>query len=227
MTRSFRCGKARLRRGGFTLVELLVVIAIIAILAAILLPVLARAKEKAYQTDCASNLKQAGTALQMYTDDNHDVLPGPAWAGAMASYDIHSSQELIWYLAVNLGQPAPSSLTRVAEVFVCPGYVQKAPAVTSLVGRKVYFNNPNLDLNTSDPAVAPFGNPSTGAAPLKLTGISKYQSLSSAFAISDVDQSLPQLTPSVTWWPQLPNKPVHGAVRNQLFFDWHVEAVKW
>jgi prepilin-type N-terminal cleavage/methylation domain-containing protein/prepilin-type processing-associated H-X9-DG protein len=58
-------------RAAFTLIELLVVIAIIAILAAIIFPVFARAREKARQASCLSNLKQLGSALQMYTDD-HD-----------------------------------------------------------------------------------------------------------------------------------------------------------
>lgn len=58
-----------LKNRGFTLIELLVVIAIIAILAAIIFPVFARAREKARQTACVSNLKQIGTALTMYTAD--------------------------------------------------------------------------------------------------------------------------------------------------------------
>lgn len=57
------------RRRGFTLIELLVVIAIIAILAAILFPVFARARENARKTSCLSNLKQMGTAFQMYQQD--------------------------------------------------------------------------------------------------------------------------------------------------------------
>lgn len=58
---------------GFTLIELLVVIAIIAILAALLFPVFARAREKARQTSCMSNLKQLGTASLMYAQDYDDM----------------------------------------------------------------------------------------------------------------------------------------------------------
>src|SRR5512138_372466 len=64
-----------MRNRGFTLIELLVVIAIIAILAAILFPVFARAREKARQTSCLNNMKQLGTASMMYLSDYDERHP--------------------------------------------------------------------------------------------------------------------------------------------------------
>ena len=78
-------------RRGFTLIELLVVIAIIAILAAILFPVFARAREKARQTSCLSNMKQIALGLQMYNDDNDGYWPAygathEGWAELIVPY---------------------------------------------------------------------------------------------------------------------------------------------
>ncbi len=70
---------------GFTLIELLVVIAIIAILAAMLLPALAAAKDNAMKTTCCNNLKSMGQANRIYCDDNRDYMAFPNWDGGTAN----------------------------------------------------------------------------------------------------------------------------------------------
>src|ERR1700753_3672408 len=92
-----------LRQGksGFTLIELLVVIAIIAILAAILFPVFAQAREKARQISCLSNTKQIGLAVMMYVQDYDETYPfawgaGGGWYNTCDPYIKSSGAQNMW-----------------------------------------------------------------------------------------------------------------------------------
>ena len=96
-------------RKGFTLIELLVVIAIIAILAAILFPVFARAREKARQASCTSNLKQIGLGFLMYVQDYDGRLPDCLMGRDTGNWSIM----VPWYWAI-------MPYVKSTDIFVCP-----------------------------------------------------------------------------------------------------------
>lgn len=98
-------------RKGFTLIELLVVIAIIAILAAILFPVFARAREKARQTSCLSNAKQMGLAYAMYAQDFDDR--GPCY-----DYVAGGTWRMSWDALLY-------NYVKNEQVFVCPTFATR------------------------------------------------------------------------------------------------------
>ena len=123
------------KRNGFTLIELLVVIAIIAILAAILFPVFAQAREKARQTSCLSNLKQMGNALMMYVQDYDETLPMAGRNLAAGETDANTPTRWQGWLQPYIKSGASTAnLSRgVGGVFVCPSQTSY-PTVVSYGG---------------------------------------------------------------------------------------------
>ncbi|HAH86138.1 MAG TPA: hypothetical protein DCL60_02060 [Armatimonadetes bacterium] len=114
---------------GFTLIELLVVIAIIAILAAILFPVFAKAREKARQTACASNLKQIVTAWQMYAQD-YDETACPAYYYVGGNW----SDEYAWDFHIVDGVAGEGFLapyTKSGAINKCPSFVVSSDATSN------------------------------------------------------------------------------------------------
>jgi len=152
----------RKRLNGFTLIELLVVIAIIAILAAILFPVFAQAREKARQTTCLSNVKQMGLALAMYIDDYDETFPD-ADGNAPAAY-------YIWAPATHLSAiGAIAEYSKNKKILFCPSagrgpldWDKRAATIPDVNFRADYWCNASFakkslsEIDTNAPVIAEF-----------------------------------------------------------------------
>ena len=183
---------------GFTLIELLVVIAIIAILAAILFPVFARARENARRASCLSNTKQIGLGILQYTQDYDEKLP--------SSYDLSGDETKCWWGAMI--QPYVKS----TQLFYCPS--------DSTFTRANGFFRYNVSYGYNYAYLNAVATPNYSGGGISLASITE---VSQTVMLGDSNNSLPYIIYSQATYQPLP-RHLEGA--NVCFVDGHSKWFK-
>ncbi len=197
-------------RQGFTLIELLVVIAIIAILAAILFPVFARARENARRSSCQSNMKQIGLAVLQYTQDYDEKMPKAfvdpnvdgSWMYATSTVAYGGGTAAALGSTLSAYNPAKGSIypyTKSVQLFVCP-------SDTANQG-----NSYSMNQLAGYAALASFNNSAN-------TLLFAEEAMNSQGSTDDA---------SIDGATNLPLSKRHLETSNILFADGHVKSLRW
>jgi prepilin-type N-terminal cleavage/methylation domain-containing protein/prepilin-type processing-associated H-X9-DG protein len=207
-----------IKRKGFTLIELLVVIAIIAILAAILFPVFARARENARRASCQSNLKQIGLGIMQYTQDYDERLPAR----------VNGSQEANSFRRVTF------PYTKSTQIFSCPSNTGSSDWANDSTDASL--NAAGLPLTS--PRFTRSYSCNSDSGNIGGTAAMVYNNASSLAAITDVAQTVLVTETDASWvntdipFNQTPTQVAaavfsgHLGTVNFLFADGHVKALK-
>jgi prepilin-type processing-associated H-X9-DG protein/prepilin-type N-terminal cleavage/methylation domain-containing protein len=198
----------RLGEGAFTLIELLVVMAVIALLAALLLPALSRAKEKGRQTVCLGHLRQISLAVRFYAEENDDEFP-------RSQHSAFSHGQLAWgrALAPALGATTTAWTNLLSGVYRCPTDRRTTPWS---YGLNVYFElGPDDDYR---------------GKPEQWRRISKVPKPTTTILMAENASSADHIMPN--FWVNAQDavdvaSRRHGQRANYLFVDGHVETLKF
>ena len=237
---------SRHKRGGLTLVELLVVIAIIAILAALLLPVLNKAKERAKRTACLNNLKQFGVAMFVYAGDNGDRIPGAKYdpydlpsGGANNTYFVYSGVGSDRALAdpavtppTNHGLFFSTGIMPNGHCFYCPGLTPDLgiqfdyQCYTTTNGQwpaySPQYQTPGVVLNPDPKVRSGYGYfPQTG----QLVGADPTSGYVVAKKSTELSPSRPMMTDIIYEWSQITHRNGQTpAAINAVWGDGHANS---
>jgi prepilin-type N-terminal cleavage/methylation domain-containing protein/prepilin-type processing-associated H-X9-DG protein len=195
----------------FTLIELLVVIAIIVGLAGLIVPSVRKGVERSRVAVCQNRLRNIGNAIQMFMNDHRGHIPGPLARGQIGVY-ANRSDMLIYHVGQYMGLSDEPSL-ELEESFCCPSWLKKTPRRDNVVW---WINN---EVEATDGSrLNPWGY-AFAKDPQSSSTYFRIKNTPDTMAIMDIDRQMGAP------WPGATERPLHGDLRNILYFDWHVESL--